>query len=118
MSQLDEVQAMTPSSVRCDGCGSADQVLQAYCLCEQCLRANTERLSAVKARFGEPVDWDDVKKYGLYDRHGRPIATVLSVDRLGIGQFKSGGSIWATTSTINHAGEETRVVIEAKELFP
>lgn len=60
-------------------------------LCQSCVVVNAERLAAVRLRLAGPVDWEDVKRYGIYDRHGRPIATVQSIgDQLDYSMMSTG----------------------------
>ncbi len=64
----------------CAGCGRSDLPLAAVTLCTPCFRLNDERVTAVRLRLSGDVDWEDVRKYGIYDRYGVPIATVLRIE--------------------------------------
>ena len=57
--------------IACDGCRSTQDVAPVH-LCAGCRSANDARLAAVKLRLSGNVDWEDVKKHGLYDRFSVP----------------------------------------------
>lgn len=96
--------------IACDGCRSTQDVAPVH-LCAGCRSANDARLAAVKLRLSGDVDWADVKKHGLYDRFGVPIATVLSVE------MYQGVSIMSTgpTHTIHHDDNSVKI-IKCKEM--
>jgi len=67
----------------CGGCGPTDENLSLIYLCQKCYGIADAKLAALKLRLSGDIDWDDIKKYGIYDRFGVPLATVLSVYETG-----------------------------------
>lgn len=75
----------------CDTCGRDDFEVGTLHVCPSCRGFVDAKLAQVKLRLSGDVDWEDIKKYGIYDRFGVPIATVLEVrPRIQVQQYATG----------------------------
>lgn len=65
-------------TTKCSNCG--DESSEPLHLCATCTGVASTRLAEFKLRLSGDVDWEDIKRYGIYDRFGVPIATVQRIE--------------------------------------
>ena len=91
---------------RCANCQREGAAVVLCCL--DCFNALNKRVRDAKLRLSGDVDWNDIKKYGIYDRFGVPIATVLEVmPRVQVQRYVSTGPM----SPMRQLNDELRLDI-------